>query len=119
MGGNFSSSHQLHNYQGKCERLHGHNFQVQVQVSGSEIEESTGMLMDFKVLKGMLGSVLERLDHYHINDLEFFQGTSPSSENLARFVYKNLCMGLPGHINLDWVMVAENESSRAYYQEIE
>ncbi|MFW5730193.1 MAG: 6-carboxytetrahydropterin synthase QueD [Desulfonatronovibrionaceae bacterium] len=119
VGGSFSSSHQLHNYQGKCERLHGHNFRVQVQVSGSETDQATGMLMDFKDLKEMLGEVLGKLDHYHINDLDFFQGISPSSENLARFVYKSLCPLLPEHITLDWAMVAENESSRAYYQETE
>jgi len=114
----FSSSHQLRNYGGKCESLHGHNFQVQVQVCGKEVDPDTGMLMDFKELKNSLQAVLEELDHKHLNDLPHFKETNPSSENLACFVYQGLKKSLTDRgVYLDWVMVAEKDSSRAYYSE--
>ena len=114
----FSSSHQLRNYGGKCESLHGHNFQVEVQVCGTEVDPDTGMLMDFKELKNTLHAVLEELDHKHLNDLPQFKKTNPSSENLACFVYQRLKARLNDQgISLAWVMVAEKNSSRAYYSE--
>ncbi len=114
----FSSSHQLRNYGGKCESLHGHNFQVEVQVSGKEVDPDTGMLMDFKELKSSLQAVLEELDHKHLNDLPHFKQINPSSENLACFVYQALKARLGDRgVNLDWVMVAEKNSSRAYYSQ--
>lgn len=116
----FSSSHQLLNYGGKCENLHGHNFQVEVEVSGQELEPDTGMLMDFKVLKQKLAEVLAELDHTHLNDHEYFSKVNPSSENLARFVYNRLKPLLPrDKVRLDWVMVAEKDSSRAFYRELQ
>ncbi|WP_291320881.1 6-carboxytetrahydropterin synthase QueD [Desulfonatronospira sp.] len=114
----FSSSHQLHNYGGKCENLHGHNFLVEAQVCGEKVDPDTGMLIDFKELKKNLQAVLEELDHKHLNDLPYFQQTNPSSENLACFVYQGLKSRLKSRkIYLDWVMVAEKNSSRAYYSE--
>jgi len=65
-----------------------------------------------------LQAVLEELDHKHLNDLPYFQQTNPSSENLACFVYQGLKSRLKSRkIYLDWVMVAEKNSSRAYYSE--
>jgi len=114
----FSSSHQLRNYGGKCENLHGHNFLVEVEVGGNKLDPDTGMLMDFKELKGKLKAVLDELDHKHLNEHEYFMQTNPSSENLARFIFKRLKPLLPGgRVRLVWVMVAEKDSSRAYYQE--
>ena len=109
-----SSSHQLRNYGGKCENLHGHNFLVEVEVTGKELEPDSGMLMDFKDLKRKLSQVLDDLDHKHLNDLEYFSKTNPSSENLARYVYERLKPLLPDNkVRLEWVMVAEKDSSRA------
>lgn len=114
----FSSSHQLHNYGGKCENLHGHNFLVEVKISGNKLDQDTGMLMDFKELKQKLKNVLDQLDHKHLNELEYFCEINPSSENLARFVYDRLKPMLPAdRVRLVQVMVAEKDSSMAFYQE--
>ena len=114
----FSSSHQLRNYGGKCENLHGHNFLVEVEVSGQKLDPDTGLLMDFKVLKEKLAKVLDKLDHKHLNDHEYFAKQNPSSENLARYVYEGLKPLLPcNEVQLEWVMVAEKNSSRAFYRE--
>ncbi|MDZ7760012.1 MAG: 6-carboxytetrahydropterin synthase QueD [Desulfovermiculus sp.] len=115
----FSSSHQLRHYQGKCEELHGHNFQVRVEVEGARLEPDTGILLDFKELKQKLNSVLQTLDHRHLNELEPFIQENPSSENLAKYIYTQLKSMLGQYpVQLTEVSVAEKESSEAVYSEI-
>jgi len=57
----FSAAHFLRNYKGKCETLHGHNWKVEVVVSGNELD-SLGMVMDFSDLKRIASIALEELD---------------------------------------------------------
>ena len=54
----FSSGHYLRNYHGKCENPHGHNYRVLVTLAGAELD-SSGLLLDFKVLKTLLKPVVE------------------------------------------------------------
>jgi len=118
VSGDFSSSHQLRHYEGKCENMHGHNFTVEVDVSGDSLDEKLGILMDFKELKRLLKVVTEELDHRHLNDLPAFAEANPSSELLARYVHRRMKDLLaPYPVYLDQVMVSEKESSRAYYSE--
>jgi 6-pyruvoyltetrahydropterin/6-carboxytetrahydropterin synthase len=115
----FSSSHQLRNYQGRCEDLHGHNFRVEAWVEGERLDPDTEILMDFKELKSKLAEVLDGLDHKHLNELAPFEEHNPSSENLARFIYQELEKRLPleGALRLLRVGVSENENSQAFYLE--
>jgi 6-pyruvoyl tetrahydropterin synthase/QueD family protein len=57
---NFSAAHFI-TYRGKCERLHGHNYGVQVEVEGALGEDK--LVFDFTVLKRMTKEVCRRLDH--------------------------------------------------------
>ncbi|MUM77090.1 6-carboxytetrahydropterin synthase QueD [Pseudodesulfovibrio sp. F-1] len=113
----FSASHQLRNYGGKCERMHGHNFGVEVVVEGDRLDEKVHYLMDFKELKRLTGAVLDRLDHRHLNEVEYFTELNPSSENLAMFIYRELKGSLPRHVRLAEVSVSEKDSSKATYWE--
>ena len=113
----FSSAHQLRNYGGKCERMHGHNFGVEVSVEGSTLLPGTDILMDFKELKRLLNEVLETLDHRLLNEVPFFADCNPSSENLARYVFTGLAPGLPRGVALVEVSVSEKDSSKATYRE--
>ncbi len=85
----FSAAHQLREFQGGCERLHGHNWKVQVTVE-SEILDSTGLVMDFRELKRQTAEIIDTLDHNFLNDLEPFQSNNPSSENIARYLFDRL-----------------------------
>ena len=85
----FSAAHHLLNYEGECEHQHGHNWKVQVFARGENLDKA-GILIDFKVLKKVVAEVLELLDHQDLNELEYFKGTSPSSETIAKFIYKKL-----------------------------
>lgn len=116
----FSSSHQLRHYEGKCERLHGHNFIVEAEIEGRKLDQKLDILMDFKKLKQLLKIVTDELDHEHLNDLPAFTHQNPSSERLAQHVFTRLRELLAIHpVRLKEVMVAEKDSSRAYYSESE
>lgn len=85
----FAAAHNLINYKGKCEELHGHNWKVEVIVKGDMLDKA-GMLIDFKILKKFLKEILDKLDHKYLNELEYFKGKSPSSENIAKFIYDEM-----------------------------
>lgn len=114
----FSSAHQLRCYEGKCERLHGHNFGVELTVEGDRLTPDTEILVDFKVLKAALARVLETLDHRHLNEVPPFDRQNPSSENLARHIYKEVASLLsPEPVRVVAVAVSEKDSSKATYFE--
>ena len=78
----FAAAHQLRNFRGKCENLHGHNWKVEVSVRGSNLD-SSGLLMDFKVLKSHVAEVLATLDHYYLNETPAFSSLPPTAEHIA------------------------------------
>jgi len=116
----FCASHQLRNYNGKCEHLHGHNFGVSVEVEGSELDAAVEILVDFGELKRLTREAVDSLDHAHLNDLPAFAQRNPSSENIARHLYQQIKAGLAElapHVQLRSVSVSEKGSSRAMYFE--
>lgn len=109
----FSSAHNLREYKGACEALHGHNWKVRLAVSGDQLGPS-GMLMDFKDLKSALRQVLKELDHAYLNELEFFVQNNPTSENLARYIFDKVSELLKDVV-VEEVAVWETENSMACY----
>ncbi len=85
----FSAAHQLRNFRGKCEQLHGHNWMVEVTVRGRKLDESD-VLLDFAELKQATKEVLKELDHNFLNDLPYFKEINPSSENIAKYLFQKL-----------------------------
>lgn len=85
----FSAAHHLLNYEGDCENQHGHNWLVEAYVQGDKLNESN-ILIDYKVLKKELKTILDYLDHEDINKLPEFINVSPSSETLAKFIYDKM-----------------------------
>lgn len=112
--GNFSSAHNLRGYKGKCENLHGHNWEVEVVVSKPELDK-LGMVVDFKLLKNELNALLEELDHKYLNDIAYFKKINPTSENIAKYIFENLTLRIP---DIKSVSVWEsNNSCATYYAE--
>lgn len=111
----FGAAHQLRNYQGKCENLHGHNWKIEVCVKGENLNED-GLLVDFKVIKDKTKAVIEELDHKFLNDLECFRDINPSSENIARYIYESLKMDLnDNRIKVSSVTAWESDNACATY----
>ena len=90
----FAAAHQLRNYRGKCENLHGHNYKVQVAMEGEELAFN-GLLFDFADLKKALRGVVEYLDHKFLNELPPFDTVNPTAENIAKFICEEVQKSLP------------------------
>ena len=85
----FSAAHNLRNFRGKCEALHGHNWKVEVVLSGKDLDDS-GVVLDFAEVKAATGEIMSEIDHRYLNDLPFFIENNPSSENIARYIFHRL-----------------------------
>ncbi len=85
----FSAAHKLNDYPGLCKNLHGHNWKVRIQICCSRTDQ-LGMALDFGIAKQHLRDLMEKLDHNYLNDLDFFQGINPTSENIARIIFNEL-----------------------------
>lgn len=106
----FAASHLLPNHKGKCARLHGHNYRVEVGVAGYilnplEQQSSEGMLLDFDDLDAIVKPLIDRLDHQHLNDvLPALDGdavkmlphaiATPTAEHLALAIAGIIDLGL-------------------------
>ena len=79
----FEAAHHLPWHQGKCHRLHGHHYRVEVTVEGPV--GADGMVVDFDRLKEVVDrAVLQRLDHRLLNDFI----DNPTAELVAAEVWK-------------------------------
>lgn len=76
----------------KCSRLHGHSFRIEIHVSGPVLEP-TGWVQDFSEISLAFKSLLDRLDHYYLNEIEGLE--NPTSENLAKWIWVRLKPVLP------------------------
>jgi len=112
--GHFSSAHSLREYEGNCERVHGHNWKVEVSVLCGNLDKR-GIGVDFKDLKRTVKNVTDTLDHRDLNTIPPFDVVNPSSENIARYLYDRLCESMPENIRVRKVRVWESESASAAY----
>lgn len=110
----FAAAHRLREYEGNCEQLHGHNWQVEVSVESDRLD-SLGMALDFRIMKQALSELLARWDHKYLNEIPPFTGENPSSENLARYLFDEMEGMLPGPARVSRVTVWESEDARAEY----
>ena len=113
----FSAAHQLRGHGGGCERLHGHNWKVQVHVLAERLDD-IDLAIDFHVLKKYLAECLVPLDHTMLNEVFPFTEKNPSSENIAKWVYDSMRKRLSdGDVHLSAVTVWESETASATYYE--
>jgi 6-pyruvoyltetrahydropterin/6-carboxytetrahydropterin synthase len=114
----FSASHRLHSGQmsdsenqatyGKCNNPygHGHNYMLEVTVSGS-VDRSTGMVCNLLDLdQAVETEVLSRYNLENLNTLQEFAVTVPTTENLCIQIFEILQRGFP-HAHLDKVRLEE------------
>jgi 6-pyruvoyltetrahydropterin/6-carboxytetrahydropterin synthase len=103
----FSAAHFLKEYHGKCEKVHGHTFQVEAVVEVNELD-AAGIGVDFARIKAALAAVLP--DHTLLNEVYPF---NPSAENLSRQFFNALAKDFP----VIAVTVWESEDASATYSE--
>ncbi|MDQ6700964.1 MAG: 6-carboxytetrahydropterin synthase QueD [Acidobacteriota bacterium] len=113
----FAAGHALRGYKGKCENVHGHNYRVEITVEGERLD-AIGLLVDFAEVKKLIRTVVARLDHRFINDLEPFDVLNPSAENLAKYFYDEVSAGLTGadSVRVEKVKLWETDTTYATYR---
>ncbi|MDX9745728.1 MAG: 6-carboxytetrahydropterin synthase QueD [Syntrophales bacterium] len=111
----FSAAHSLKEIGGKCEKLHGHNFTVEVSVATDQLNRE-GLVVDFRVIKTWTDETLRELDHKYLNEISIFRGANPSSENIARHIYDQIARRIttPG-LRVSRVIVWESENAKVAY----
>ncbi|HIC92615.1 MAG TPA: 6-carboxytetrahydropterin synthase QueD [Syntrophaceae bacterium] len=111
----FSAAHRLKDFEGNCERLHGHNWKVEVYVTSSSLNK-VGLVLDFGIIKQKTQEVLKELDHQYLNELPAFAHQNPSSENIAQFIFDKLNKSLDTpNVHISKVAVWESENACAAY----
>ena len=111
----FSSAHRLIDYNGECERLHGHNWNVKIIVA-SEVLDHLGMVMDFRDLKANTKLLIDKFDHQYLNEIPPFTEINPTTENIAKYLYDELSKTINTElIKVSMVEIWESPTCSASY----
>ncbi len=112
----FSASHRLEGLPDghKCQRLHGHNYTVQIRLSADDLDDQ-GFVADFAELDRAARWLRENFDHRHLNEV---MDGPPTSERIAAMVFKQCAASFLGRsrVHLSAVRVAETASTWAEYR---
>ena len=88
----FAAAHHLPEHNGKCRRPHGHNYLVEVEVSGplQPSGSSTGMVLDFSDLDTIVQPLVDQIDHTDLNESIAFgtigRWSPPTAEHIADYL---------------------------------
>ena len=84
----FDAAHRLVDYDGVCNREHGHRFDVEVCIQGNALD-ARNMLVDFKGVKDAMDFIISQdLDHYQLN--ETLGVDNPTAEYLSMWFFRQM-----------------------------
>ena len=93
----FEAAHELPRHPGKCQKLHGHSYELYVVVEGP-VEAESGMVVDFSDLKQTVRrEVVDPLDHEYLNRVM----DNPTAEQLAIWIWDRLHPVCPGLVEIE------------------
>ena len=98
---------------GACATDHGHNYVVEVTVTGA-LDPETGMVVNLKLVDSVLRrEFIDAVDHRHLNrDVDFLRGIVPTAENIALAAFHRLQPAFkPAHLLKVRVIESENNSA--------
>jgi len=111
----FEAAHQLHDHDGKCQRLHGHSWVGWLVLEYPDLVKEgpkRNMAQDYGDIKAVIAPIVdEYLDHHDLNVT--VNSTAPTSEFIARWIYTNIKHQLP---NLAAVVIEETCTSACEYR---
>jgi 6-pyruvoyltetrahydropterin/6-carboxytetrahydropterin synthase len=111
----YDSAHLLRDHVGKCARLHGHRYVVQVVLQAPKVGKS-GMVFDFGDLKRTLKELADRLDHRNLNDVSPFTEIESTAENQARYFFDEMKKRLPRELAPGLLLARVSESPGQWAQ---
>lgn len=107
---NFDSAHFLSGYEGKCSNIHGHRWNIEIEVMTDKLSEDKqlrGMYVDFSTLKEDVRREVDYFDHCLIFEKDTLKAKTyealleegfkliqvdfrPTAENFAKYFYDKL-----------------------------
>lgn len=106
----FDAAHRISGHPGKCDRLHGHTYLVDVEVMGDRLDH-LGILVDFGTIKEVGEGILP--DHQYLN--EVLPDVPSSAEGLSRYLYERFKSQIPQVVA---VTVHEGPDSWCRYEQV-
>lgn len=112
----YDSAHLLRDYDGKCARLHGHRYVVQLALKMADVG-TKGMAYDFGDFKKELRDLAKKFDHQNLNDIPPFDEIESTAENQARYFFDEMRKRLPSELadGLLYARVSESPGQWAQY----
>ena len=113
----FSSAHTLVGHSGPCKKMHGHNWKVEVEITGEKLDK-IGMVVDFKEIRKATNLFVDELDHEFLNNLEPFSEDNPTAENIARYIFTKLSEEFSNkNVKVNSIKLWETDKSAVSYKE--
>jgi 6-pyruvoyltetrahydropterin/6-carboxytetrahydropterin synthase len=85
----FSAAHVLRDYTAGCEKLHGHNYKVIIEVVANKLD-NLGMVMDYLDIENIAKKYINLVDHQYLNNITPFDKINPTAENVAKWLFDNM-----------------------------
>jgi 6-pyruvoyltetrahydropterin/6-carboxytetrahydropterin synthase len=105
----FESAHVLPHHQGKCARMHGHSYRLEVAIRGPLQSDgpARGMIEDFETIERIVKTtIIDIIDHQTLNDIV----ENPTAELVTAWIWEHLQPALP---SLDELILWETPYSCA------
>jgi len=136
----FDAAHRVMRHESKCATLHGHEYRVEITCEATSLD-NVGRVVDFGVIKERVGAWIDQhwdhgtlvngedirlrewlesntQKHFVFGSQEPGQGGEPTAENIAKELYKQTCLLLPGKgLRVAKIRVWETINSYADYTE--
>jgi 6-pyruvoyltetrahydropterin/6-carboxytetrahydropterin synthase len=111
----FEAAHNLIDYEGGPEPLHGHSYRVEAALESEKLQRYD-IGVDFVAARAALEAIAKELDYSYLNDHPAFRGRNTSAENLARHFAERLeSSGALGGSRVAEVTLWEGPENRATY----
>jgi len=112
----FEAAHNLIDYTGGPEPLHGHSYKVEAVLEAEKLQQYD-LAVDFVPAKNVLEAIAKEFDYGYVNEHPAFHGRNTSAENLAQYFSERLeSSGALGWSRVAEVTVWEGPDNRATYR---
>ena len=112
--GSLSAAHCLPGHPGPCAAMHGHNFEIAVQLCATHLVN--GMVADFMDVRAAMDEAFLGLDHACLNDHP--ELSPPTAEVLAAWIFGRLQSRLgDDRVRVAQVTVEESKGLSASYRD--
>jgi 6-pyruvoyltetrahydropterin/6-carboxytetrahydropterin synthase len=112
----FEAAHNLIDYEGGPEPLHGHSYLVEAVLESEKLQRYD-IAADFVSARAALEKIAKELDYGYVNEHPAFAGRNTTAENIARHFAERLeASGALGWARVAEVTVWEGPLNRATYR---